>query len=80
MLEHRNQLAEAAEKLARAARQMGDASMRLSGRSFRRVSLPTVIAPAELMPLEWIIDYEEQNHLALFELGKADAQRALAQR
>jgi NTE family protein len=29
------------------------------------------------MPLEWIIDYEERNHLALFEMGRNDALRAL---
>jgi NTE family protein len=32
------------------------------------------------MPLEWIIDYEDANHRRLFEMGKADARRALAQR
>jgi NTE family protein len=80
MIGHRNQLAEAAEKLDRAARHMGDASIRLSGRVFRRVEPPTVIAPLEMMPLEWIIDYEEQNHLALFAQGQADAKRALDQR
>jgi NTE family protein len=80
MIGHRNQLAEAAEKLDRAARHMGDSSIRLSGRVFRRVEPPTVIAPLEMMPLEWIIDYEEQNHLALFAQGQADAKRALDQR
>jgi NTE family protein len=80
MLEHRNALADAAEKLERAAQQMGDASMRLAGPSFRRITPPMVIAPQELMPLDWIIDYEDANHLALFERGRADAARALAQR
>jgi NTE family protein len=80
MLEHRNQLAEAAAKLERAAQQMDDASMRLSGPTFRHIPLPTVIAPGEIMPLEWIVDYEEANHRALFATGKADAERALAKR
>jgi NTE family protein len=80
MLEHRNQLAEAAAKLERAAEQMGDASLRLSGPVFRRIALPTVIAPVEMMPLEWIVDYEDVNHLRLFALGKEDARRALARR
>ena len=43
----------------------------------RPVALPTVIAPPELMPLEWIVDCEIANHLALFERGKADAERAM---
>jgi NTE family protein len=80
MLEHRNALADAAEKLERAAQQMGDASMRLAGLSFRRITPPTVIAPQELMPLNWIIDYEDANHLALFARDRADAARAMAQR
>jgi NTE family protein len=80
MLEHRNQLAEAAARLERAAQQIGDQSLLLATPIPRRVALPTVIAPEELMPLEWIIDYETANHLALFERGKVDAERALAQR
>jgi NTE family protein len=80
MLEHRNQLADAAEKLERAARHMGDASMRMAGPSFRRITPPTVIAPQELMPLDWIIDYEDANHMALFERGRADAARAMERR
>ena len=31
-------------------------------------------------PLDWIIDYEDTNHQTLFAMGKADAERALAQR
>jgi hypothetical protein len=33
-----------------------------------------------LMPLDWIIEYEEANHQTLFAMGKADAMRALANR
>src|SRR5215213_5489451 len=51
-IEHRNQLADAAAKLARAAQQTGDASLELSGMIPRPISPPTVIAPASLMPLE----------------------------
>jgi NTE family protein len=80
MLEHRNHLAEAAAKLKRAAQQMSDESLLLSGRIFRPVALPTVIAPEQLMPLDWIVDYEPANHLKLFQMGKADAERALAER
>jgi NTE family protein len=80
MLGHRNQLAEAAEKLERAARQSGDDSLRLSGPTFRRITPPTVIAPADLMPLEWIVDYEDKNHRELFQRGQADARAALAGR
>jgi NTE family protein len=80
MLEHRNQLAEAAEKLVRAAQQSGDQSLLMTTPVSPRVALPTVIAPQELMPLDWIIDYEDSNHQALFAMGRADAQRALAQR
>ncbi|MFL5803842.1 MAG: patatin-like phospholipase family protein [Roseiflexaceae bacterium] len=78
MLEHRNSLAEAALKLQRAAQQTGDHSLLMTTPIPRQVALPTVIAPLELMPLEWIVDYEDANHLALFERGKADAERALA--
>jgi len=76
-IEHRNQLADAAAKLARAAQQTGDATLELSGMIPRPISPPTVIAPANLMPLDWIIDYEEANHQTLFAMGKADADRAL---
>jgi NTE family protein len=79
-IEHRNQLADAAAKLARAAQQTGDASLELAGLIARPIALPTVIAPDALMPLDWIIDYEEANHQTLFAMGKADAARALAQR
>jgi len=73
-IEHRNQLADAAAKLARAAQQTGDSSLELVG------MIPRPIAPANLMPLDWIIDYEQANHQTLFAMGKADATRALAQR
>jgi NTE family protein len=79
-IEHRNQLADAAAKLERAAQQIGDASMRLPGNIPRPISPPTVIAPDSLMPLDWIIDYEEANHQTLFAMGKADAERAMRQR
>jgi NTE family protein len=80
MLEHRNQLAEAAARLERAAQQSGDQTLLLSMPIPRRVALPTVIAPQTLMPLDWIIDYETANHQTLFAMGKADAARALAKR
>jgi NTE family protein len=76
-IEHRNQLAEAAAKLERAAQRIGDTSLLLSGAIPRPISPPTVIAPESLMPLDWIIDYEEANHQTLFALGRADAERAL---
>ena len=79
-IEHRNRLAAAADKLARAAEQLGDASLRLEGAVPRPIAPPTVIAPDELMPLDWIIDYETANHEALFAMGKADAERALSAR
>jgi NTE family protein len=79
-LEHRNQLADAATKLERAAQMLGEANLRLSGPVPRPIASPTVIAPEQLMPLDWIIDYEEANHQALFAMGKADAERALARR
>jgi NTE family protein len=80
MLEHRNQLAEAAAKLEIAAQRTGDDQMRLSGPTFRHIPLPTVIAPEQIMPLDWIVDYEDANHKKLFAMGRADAVRALAQR
>ena len=46
----------------------------------RPIAPPTVIAPDSLMPLDWIIDYEEANHQTLFAMGRADAERALARR
>jgi len=79
-LEHRNQLAEAAAKLDRAAQMLGEEGLRLSGPVPRPIAPPTVIAPESLMPLEWIIDYEDANHQTLFAMGRADAERALAQR
>ena len=79
-IEHRNQLAEAAKKLEIAAAHMGDDALRMSGRIFQHTRLPTVIAPDSLMPLDWIIDYEDANHQTLFAMGKADAAQALAQR
>lgn len=74
-----NALVDAAEKLERAAQQTGDDSLRMEQMSMRRIALPTVIAPQNFMPLEWIIDYEEENHHRLFAMGKADAERALRQ-
>ncbi len=80
MLRNYNQLVEAAEKLDRAADQTGDESLRMSSTGFRRVALPTVIAPQDFMPMEWMIDYEEANHQKLFAMGKADAARTLQAR
>jgi NTE family protein len=79
-LNHRNELVEAASKLERAAQQTGDSSLLMAMPILHPVAMPTVIAPQELMPLEWIIDYEEANHLVLFEQGKADAKRIMSQR
>ncbi len=75
-----NRLAEAASKLERAANLTGDTSLRLAGWVPRAISEPTVIAPQKLMPLEWIIDYEESNHATLFEMGYQDTIEALNQR
>jgi NTE family protein len=80
MLENYNKLVDAAAMLERAAEQTGDASLRMAGASLRRVSLPTVIAPEEFMPMDWIVDYEESTHRKLFEMGQADALRVLAGR
>jgi NTE family protein len=80
MLRAYNRLAEAAEKLEQAAQQTGNESLRMAGGVPRAIAEPTVIAPRELMPLEWIIDYEEQHHRELFRLGYQDARRALDQR
>jgi NTE family protein len=80
MLKAYNKLAEAAGKLERAAEETGNQSLRMQGSLPRVIAEPTVIAPKQLMPLEWIIDYEEENHLRLFELGYRDAQRALNER
>jgi NTE family protein len=80
MLKAYNRLAEAAERLERAAEAAGDASLRMVGPAPKAISEPLVIAPQRLMPLEWIIDYEEQNHQALFQMGYDDAVRALDNR
>lgn len=72
-----NALVDAAEKLERAAQQTGDASLRMEHLSLRRIAVPRVIAPQSFMPLEWIIDYEEENHHKLFAQGRADALRVL---
>lgn len=80
MLEHRNKLAEAAAKLEWAAQATGETDLRMTGDIPRRISPPTVIAPEEVMPLEWIIDYEGSTHQSLFAMGRADAERALADR
>lgn len=73
LLEERNQLAQAVAQLVAAG-------LPWTGprpRPFRR---PLIVAPEQLMPPDWIIDYEPATHEHLFELGYADAQRALAQR
>lgn len=79
-IEMRNKLAEAGERLEMAARMLTDESIRLEGYLPQRLRLPTVISPKEMMPLDWIIDYEERNHRTLFEMGYEDAKRAFAQR
>lgn len=79
-LAQRNQLAEAAARLAQAAEQLGDLQLRMQGPIPRPIAPPTMIAPAHLMPLEWIIDYETANHEALFAMGRADAEQALRTR
>jgi NTE family protein len=80
MLKAYNRLGEAAAMLERAAARSGDPSLKMTGRVPQAISEPTVIAPQKLMPLEWIIDYEEANHLALFQMGYDDAIRALDRR
>lgn len=79
-LQHRNQLADALGRLKLAAAAMSDLSLMPEGIVPRPIALPTVIAPEQLMPLDWIVDYEQETHLRLFELGRADAMRALAAR
>ncbi|NOK57581.1 MAG: patatin-like phospholipase family protein [Chloroflexi bacterium AL-W] len=79
MLRSYNRLAAAAQELERAAGMTGDDSFRMLNVP-RRVAEPIVISPQAMMPLEWMIDYEEATHHHLFELGRADAERALAQR
>ncbi len=74
-----NRLAQAELQLKRAAEATGDSSL-LMERMPRYITEPTVIAPEHLMPLDWIVDYEDANHHTLFEMGRADAQRALGQR
>lgn len=80
MLRAYNRLAEAASKLERAAQQTGNPDLRMEGSIPRIIAEPLVIAPQQLMPLEWIIDYEEHNHQTLFEMGRNDALRALDRR
>lgn len=75
-----NQLAEAAEKLNRAADITGDESFRMTGVLPRRIAEPTVISPEHLMPMEWIVDYESERHEQLFEMGYRDTLRAFALR
>lgn len=79
-LRQRNQLADAHERLRLAAARLGDLSLLPEGEPARAIRMPTVVAPADLMPLEWIVDYEEENHERLFAQGRADALRALEAR
>ncbi|MDZ4722231.1 MAG: patatin-like phospholipase family protein [Roseiflexaceae bacterium] len=76
MLKAYNKIADAAQRLEAAAAETNNAAYRMQGRIPHAISEPTVIAPRELMPLEWIIDYEEANHEQLFALGYEDAKRA----
>ncbi len=80
LIKNYNQLADAWEKLERAATQTGDETLRMVGAHMRKVSLPTVISPEDFMPMDWIVDYEEETHRKLFAMGKADAVRTLAAR
>lgn len=73
-----NRLAQAEQQLKRAAEVTGDSSF-IMERMPRYIAEPIVIAPERLMPLDWIVDYEEANHHTLFEMGRADAERTLAQ-
>jgi NTE family protein len=73
-ISQRNQLAEAVARLRAAGLEPPP------GPTPRPLALPTVIAPAQPMPLDWIIDYEDRNHRHLFALGHADALRALSAR
>lgn len=70
-INQRNQLAEAVERLQAAGLEPPEGALP------RRLALPTVIAPLEPMPLEWIIDYEHHNHEHLFRLGYQDALRVV---
>jgi len=79
-LRQRNELAAAEERLRAAAARFDDPSLLPAGPLRRPIRLPTVVAPAQPMPLDWIIDYEEENHHRLFAQGRADARRALAAR
>ncbi|PDW03517.1 patatin-like phospholipase family protein [Candidatus Viridilinea mediisalina] len=72
-ISQRNQLADAVARLQAA----GLAPP--AGPLPRPMALPTVIAPLEPMPLDWIIDYEHHNHEHLFALGYQDALRVLQQ-
>jgi NTE family protein len=71
-----NRLAQAEQQLKRAAEITGDSSF-LMEQMPRYIAEPLVIAPGDVMPLDWIVDYEVANHYALFEMGQADAERAL---
>lgn len=73
-LEQRNRLAEAIARLRAAGLEPPP------GPAPRPIAMPIVVAPEQLMPLDWIVDYEEANHHTLFELGYNDAQRALQRR
>jgi NTE family protein len=67
-------------ELAAMAAHMQAAGVADLPRVSKPVRMPLVIAPQELMPLEWIVDYETANHERLFALGRADAERALRER
>ena len=75
-----NHIAAVAQKLETAAALMGDPSLRWEGRMPHHVPEPLVIAPAQLMPLEWIVDYESINHDQLVAMGYDDAIAALTRR
>ncbi len=77
LLKSYNRLADAAERLERAATLTGDETLRMPGPVPRRIAEPLVIAPERLMPMEWIVDYEPDNHRSLIAQGYEDAVRAL---
>ncbi len=44
---------------------------------WRRVDMPWIVAPKQLMPIGQIIKYDRETHEAMFEQGRSDAARTL---
>jgi len=44
---------------------------------YRRVTPPRIVAPRELMPIEWIVTYQPDIHRELFKQGYSDAVREM---